>query len=135
MVSGTGCRQGQLILKKQKLLLDRPYEWGERKKTEGIPSSKKTLAYFADLYIEHLQKSVNAGKQVGTFTGYIKVAEKYIKPIIGHVKIGSVGADTKKVYEAKRDEVWRGNISKSSVNTHNVVTAWYSSRSSRTSFH
>jgi integrase len=97
------------------------YEWEEKKQLDGIPSSKKTLEYFAELYVANLQKAINSGKQVGTFSGYIKVVEKYINPIIGHVKIGSVGAETIKTYEATRDDMWQGAISKSSVNTHNVV--------------
>ncbi|MBT7283817.1 MAG: hypothetical protein HN834_00025 [Rhodospirillaceae bacterium] len=91
------------------------------KEKSGIPSSKKTLRYFAEKQIENLNRSIAAGKQAATFTGYILTINKWIIPILGEHKIGSINAAAIKQFENTREELHKGPASKSMINTHNVV--------------
>jgi hypothetical protein len=91
------------------------------KEKSGIPSSKKTLRYFAEKQIENLNRSIVVGKQASTFTGYILTINKWIIPILGDYKIGSIDATAIAQFERTREELHKGLVSKSMVNTHNVV--------------
>ncbi len=91
------------------------------KEKSGIPSSKKTLRYFAEKQIENLNRSIDAGKQASTFRGYIQAINKWIIPILGDYKIGSIDDAAIKHFERTREDLWQGPISKSAINTHNVV--------------
>ena len=91
------------------------------KEKSGIPSSKKTLRYFAEKHIENLNRSIAVGKQASTFTGYILTINKWIIPILGDYKIGSIDATAIAQFERTREELHSGIVSKSMVNTHNVV--------------
>lgn len=91
------------------------------KEKSGIPSTKKTLRYFAEKQIENLTRSIKAGKQASTFSSYIQVINKWIIPILGDCKIGSVNNAAIRQFERTREELHKKPLSKSMINTHNVV--------------
>lgn len=97
------------------------YNAEQIKAQNGIPSSKKTLRFFAEKYVENLKRSIELGKQTGTFEGYIRIAEKWIIPHLGHVKIGSLDHTDIKRFEDLRENENGGPISKSALNSQNVV--------------
>ena len=91
------------------------------KEKSGIPSSKKTLRYFAEKQIKNLNQSIEAGKQASTFAGYIQAINKWIIPILGDHKIGSINNNAIQQFERTRENLHKRPISKSMINTHNVV--------------
>ena len=108
-------------LEEAKTLALEEYQTELAMEKRGLPSSKKTLKFFAEKYIDNLLQSIGAGKQASTFTGYIQATRKWIIPHLGDRKIGAVDHTVIKQFEAARDKMHGGNISKSMINTHNVV--------------
>ena len=91
------------------------------KEKSGIPSSKKTLKYFAEKQIENLNRTIEAGQHASKYNGYIQAINKWIIPILGDHKIGSINATAIKQFEQTREELHKGPVSKSLINAHNVI--------------